>query len=215
MTAGRKVNTLSQSWCTPPKYVRAIKNFWEGNITLDPCSNQYSIVGADTEWTLPNQDGLKEDWNFPTIYVNPPYGADRNRGTTIKDWLTKCAQANNMYHSEIIALIPVAPNTRHWKECVFGRASSICFLYDTRLRFLVNGIDSGKGAPMACCLVYWGDKTNKFYQHFIEFGAVVDITNLLEKQIGEESRYSHNLFGCKISDFSTRQNPEKTQLKSI
>ena len=46
MTAGRKVNTLSQSWCTPPKYVNAIKKFWKGIIELDPCSNEYSIVKA-------------------------------------------------------------------------------------------------------------------------------------------------------------------------
>ena len=46
MTAGRHVNTLSQSWRTPPKYVRAIKDFWGGRIGLDPCSNEYSIVHA-------------------------------------------------------------------------------------------------------------------------------------------------------------------------
>ena len=93
MTAGRKVNTLSQSWGTPPKYVNAIKKFWDGHIGLDPCSNQYSIVGADLEFSLPEKDGLEAEWNIPTIYVNPPYGADRKRGTTIKDWLAKCAEA--------------------------------------------------------------------------------------------------------------------------
>ena len=44
MTAGRHVNTLSQSWGTPPKYVNAIKTFWGGHIGLDPCSNEYSVV---------------------------------------------------------------------------------------------------------------------------------------------------------------------------
>ncbi len=28
--------------------------------------------------------------------------------------------------------------------------------YDTGLRFLENGYDTGKGAPMACCMIYWG-----------------------------------------------------------
>lgn len=186
MTAGRKVNTLTQNWCTPPKYVNAIKRFWNGNIELDPCSNNHSIVNALTEYKLPQHDGLQESWNFKTIYVNPPYGADRNRGTTIKNWLAKCCQAHLEFNSEIIALIPVAPNTTHWKKYIFGQASSICFLYDTRLRFFVDGLDSGKGAPMACCLIYWGNNYDHFFNNFIEYGAVVNIKNLQLKKIGEE-----------------------------
>ncbi len=162
MTAGRHVNTLSQSWGTPPKYVNAVKSFWNGHIGLDPCSNIYSVVNADTEYMLPEKDGLAEPWASATVYVNPPYGADRSRGTTIKDWLAKCAESHRVYGSEIIALIPVAPNTSHWKSYVFGQASSICFLYDTRLKFLEDGKNTGKGAPMACCLVYWGNDTERF-----------------------------------------------------
>lgn len=195
MTAGRKVNTLSQSWCTPPKYVNAIKKFYGGEIDLDPCSNEYSIVGAKTEYRLPKTDGLKKEWNYKRIYVNPPYGMDRERGTTIKDWLSKCVRTHLEYNNEIIALVPVATNTTHWKKCVFGWASSICFLYDTRLRFLVDGKDGGKGAPMACCLIYWGNNNQRFYDTFIEFGAVIDISNLFGKVIGEDLHYSRTIFG--------------------
>lgn len=201
MTAGRKVNTLSQSWCTPPKYVNAIKRFWNGKIDLDPCSNTYSIVNAETEFILPQIDGLEQDWNlYQHIYVNPPYGADRTRGTSIKDWLGKCARTHNESNAEIIALIPVAPNTNHWKQCVFGQASSICFLYDTRLRFLVNGIDAGKGAPMACCLVYWGNNIDGFFNNFIEYGAVVNIQSLKNKRIGRNSLFSKDLFSNEAMD---------------
>lgn len=203
MTAGRRVNTLSQSWCTPHKYVNAIKKFWNGMIELDPCSNEYSIVKAKTEFRLPEHDGLKEKWNYNTIYVNPPYGADRNRGTTIKDWLAKCCQSHKDFGSEIIALIPVAPNTRHWKKYIFGQSSAICFLYDTRLRFLVNGSDTGKGAPMACCLIYWGNNIERFYNSFIVHGAVVDITPLQQKKIGEDNMYNEILFENSITDLNS------------
>lgn len=186
MTAGRHVNTQSQSWGTPAKYVNAIKRFWGGSIALDPCSNPYSIVHAETEYLLPDTDGLSEDWSAPTIYVNPPYGADRERGTTIKHWLVKCVIAHERHGAQVIALIPVAPNTTHWKTCVFGQASAICFLYDTRLRFLENGLDVGKGAPMACCLVYWGEDVERFRSNFMEYGAVIDITSLKEEKIGTE-----------------------------
>ena len=184
MTAGRHVNATSQSWCTPYKYVEAIKLFWNGKIDLDPCSNEYSVVKAEVEYSLPDKDGLKESWDFPTVYVNPPYGADRQRGTTIKNWLAKCAEAHNNYNSEVIALVPVATNTSHWKKCVFGEADAICFLYDTRLRFLENGLDVGKGAPMACCLIYWGDNTERFTDIFIKYGAVINISSLKNKAIG-------------------------------
>ena len=187
MTAGRHVNTQSQSWCTPPKYVNAIKRFWNGIIHLDPCSNEHSIVHAETEFRLPEHDGLKEEWNFETIYVNPPYGSDKERGTTIKNWLAKCCLSHNIYGSEVIALVPVATNTVHWKQYVFGKATAICFLYDTRLRFLVDGLDGGKGAPMACCLVYWGNQLDRFRATFMEYGAVVDITDLKSRKIGNEA----------------------------
>jgi hypothetical protein len=186
MSAGRKVNTLSQHWCTPQKYVEAVKKMFNNNIELDPCSNKYSIVNANVEYMLPENDGLSETWNFRTIYVNPPYGADRIRGTTIKNWLRKCVEAHKKYGSEVLALIPVATNTAHWKYYIFGEAASICFLYDTRLKFIINGDDDNKGAPMACCMVYWGDNILKFQSIFLKFGAVVNTENLIGKKIGKE-----------------------------
>ena len=189
MSAGRTVNSQNQSWGTPPKYVKAIKRFFGGSIALDPCSNEYSIVHAETEFMLPKNDGLREGWDFPTIYMNPPYGADRERGTTIKNWLAKCALTHQKYGSEILALVPVATNTGHWKQSVFGQAKAICFLYDTRLKFLENGSGAGKGAPMACAMIYWGQNLEKFYEIFIEYGAVVDLTNLQDEEIGLTRKY--------------------------
>lgn len=176
--AGRSVHPQSQHWCTPPKYIEAIRKVFNGKIELDPCSNKESIVNADVEYILPKKDGLKEEWNYKTIYINPPYGADRKRGTTIKNWIHKCADSHKKYNSEILALIPVATNTAHWKHYIFGKAVAICFLYDTRLKFLINGTTDNKGAPMACCIVYWGKNSTKFKEVFEQFGAVVDISNL-------------------------------------
>lgn len=194
MTAGRCVNSASKSWCTPHKYVNAIKRFWNGVINLDPCSNEYSVVGAEVEYSLPGHDGLKENWNYPRVFVNPPYGVDRERGTSIKDWLSKCADANRDYGSEVIALVPVATNTSHWKNFVFGVADAVCFLYDTRLRFLENGRDTGKGAPMACCLVYWGNDIAGFRKVFLQYGAAIDISGLKSVFIGDESGCANALF---------------------
>ena len=185
MTAGRNnATSLSQHWCTPPKYVRAIRKFFAGRIELDPCSNKHSIVKAEVEYCLPKTDGLRESWNYGTIFINPPYGADRKRGTTIRDWLRRCAEANARHDSEVLALVPVAVNTRHWKLNVWGAATGVAFLYDTRLRFLVNGKDGGKGAPMSCAMIYWGPQYKRFEAIFLRFGAVVDVRHLQGKEVG-------------------------------
>lgn len=176
MTAGRNVATsFSKDWCTPLKYVHAVRECFGGQIHLDPCSNCNSIVAAQTEYAQPESDGLRETWDFPTIYVNPPYGADRERGSTIKHWLRRCAVAHDMHSSEVLALVPVATNTAHWKLYVWGAATGVAFLYDTRLKFLVDGKDGGKGAPMSCAMVYWGRRYDRFDEIFSRFGAVVDL----------------------------------------
>ena len=179
MSAGRKINTLSQDWGTPRKYVEAVKEVFGGSIDLDPCSNKWSIVGARVEYHFPQQDGLRESWNYPRIYVNPPYGIDQERGTSIKNWLYRCALANSAHGSEVLALVPVATNTGHWKRYVFTKARAVCFLYDTRLRFLVNGKDGGKGAPMSCAMVYWGNNYERFQCVFRKFGAVVNLAEMI------------------------------------
>ena len=184
MSAGRTIKSGSQDWCTPPKYVRAVLEMFDNDIELDPCSNKDSVVNAKTEYIFPQKDGLAEVWNFKSIYVNPPYGIDYHRGTTIKDWLRKCAETQEKYNSEILALIPVATNTSHWKNFIFGKASAICFLYDTRLKFLVDNTTKNKGAPMSCCMVYWGDRIEKFRKVFLKFGAVVNISDLANYSMG-------------------------------
>lgn len=179
MTAGRNnADTLSKHWGTPHKFVAAVREVFGGTIHLDPCSNEWSVVNAEVEWSLPNDDGLHKTWSFPTIYVNPPYGADRERGTRISDWLKKCASAYNDLGAEVIALVPVAANTLHWKESVWAQASSVCFLYDTRVRFLENGREGGKGSPMANAAVYWGVYQERFADAFSPHGAVVNLADV-------------------------------------
>lgn len=188
MSAGRtNSEALSQHWCTPPKYVDAVKEFFGGSIALDPCSNRHSIVNAQVEYSLPETDGLAASWDYPTVFVNPPYGRDRERCTTIRDWLRKCAEAHLEHGVEVLALVPVATNTRHWKQWVFGAATSVAFLYDTRLRFLVDGKDGGKGAPMSCAMVYWGPRHERFERTFIRHGAVVSLEHLNGRSIGSDA----------------------------
>ena len=185
MTAGRHVRSCSQDWGTPQFYVDAVREVL-GKIELDPCSNKYSIVDAKVEY-MPPKNGLDESWDYTTIYVNPPYGMNGRYGGRIADWLARCAAAHEDHGAEVIALVPVATNTSHWKMNVFGKAAAVCFLYDTRLKFLVNGKEGGKGAPMSCAMVYWGRRPRRFSDVFIGYGAVMDLSRLKGVKIGMRS----------------------------
>ena len=175
MSAGRKAVSKKKDWNTPPKYTDIIKEFF-GTIELDPCSNDDSTVGALNEYKLPT-DGLKESWDYKTIYVNPPYGRDVERKTRIYDWLEKGIDAHLSYNSELIYLIPVATNTSHFKDLIFKNACGISFLKDTRLKFWSNGKEDKKGAPMACCIVYFGEDYQKFEDFFSSFGKCFEINS--------------------------------------
>lgn len=177
MTAGRQSISQIKNWCTPQKYVDAVTRVFGGQIDLDPCSNEYSTVHAAVEYMLPEHDGLRESWNYQNIYVNPPYGRDVQRGTSISDWFVRIAQAAQE-GSSIQALVPVATNTKHWKEYVYPVASAICFLYDTRLHFVINGNEDTKGAPMSCCMLYYGSNVEAFSQEFRKYGAVVPLKGI-------------------------------------
>lgn len=177
MTAGRHVVSVTKDWCTPPKIVESVKECFNGTIHLDPCSNDFSFVDAQVEYRLPESDGLRASWDYPTIYVNPPYGSDKQRGTRILHWFERIGEAASR-GSEVIALVPVATNTSHWKRFVYPKAAAICFLYQPRVRFFIRGVEDSKGAPMSCAVIYWGDRQETFTQAFAQHGAVVSLAGV-------------------------------------
>lgn len=163
MSSGRKAVSDKKDWNTPPKLIQPITEFFGGRIDLDPCSNETSLVNARTSFVLPNKNGLNEKWNEKTIFVNPPYG--RNGKTSIYNWPNKAVTEFDE-DKQIIFLIPVATNTKHFKDLIFKHFSAICFLSDTRLKFYSDGLEVKKGAPMACCLCYLGKKNKEFELFF-------------------------------------------------
>lgn len=172
MSVGRRNTGTSKDWGTPGIYAEAVRQFFNGKIGLDPCGNEWSVIHADLEFRLDRgEDGLAERWTAKTIYVNPPYGRDPDRGTSILDWIRKCHETSKA-GSEVVALVPVATNTRHWKNHILGHAS-VCFLRDTRLKFLERGVPGKRGAPMACAFVYWGQRSSDFKSHFGKYGYVI------------------------------------------
>lgn len=173
MSAGRKNNVEKKDYNTPPKYVSVINEFF-GEVDLDPCSNGYSMIDAKQKFLLPI-DGLNQEWNYEKVFVNPPYGRDKVRKTSIYDWIERGVTANEKFGSELLYLIPVATNTKHFKNIIFKKFSCICFLEDTRLKFYNNGKEDIKGAPMSCCFCYLGERENHFLSVFEKFGKCFKI----------------------------------------
>jgi hypothetical protein len=155
-----------------------VRRVFGGIIHLDPCSNEHSLVNAEVNYLLPEHDGLVESWDYPTIYVNPPYGSDVERGTRIAHWFARINDAAAA-GSEVIALVPVATNTGHWKRYVYPVARAICFLYEPRVRFYIDGREDPKGAPMSCAVIYYGEDIERFSEEFSKHGAVIPLNDVV------------------------------------
>ena len=169
MTAGRIFSYNKTDWNTPEKYVKAVLDVF-GYIDLDPCSNINSIVPSRVKYIYPENDGLRDSWDFNRIYINPPFGKGLN-GTTIYDWLGR-GYNETRNGNNVMALIPVATNTKHWKEFVF-KSDVICFLGDTRLKFRINNSENNKGISVSCAMALWGDEyKNKFIEVFENYGNI-------------------------------------------
>jgi len=169
----RKSVSTNKDWCTPAVYADAIRKFF-GIIELDPCSNKYSLVKAQTEFNL-LVNGLAQEWNYKTIFVNPPYGRNKENNTSLKDWILRCQDSHKKYGSEVILLVPASTNTKHWQNIIFQSATAICFLKEPRVKFFNPEYDLSKGAPMACSIVYWGKEVERFIQEFGIFGKVLKV----------------------------------------
>lgn len=174
MTAGRQALSQTKDWCTPPDILDSVREVFEGQIDLDPCSNAFSMVDARVSYKLPDHDGLVESWDFPTIFVNPPYGSDPQRGTRIAHWFARIADAFAS-GAEVITLVPVATNTAHWKRYVYPVAKAVCFLYQPRVKFYIEGKEDPKGAPMSCAVIYYGTNFERFSEAFTRHGAVLPL----------------------------------------
>lgn len=144
---------------TPPWILDLVRSM--GPIALDPCSNEWSTVGALTEWS---KDGLVQSWTdvahgVGSIWLNPPYSKPLM-------WC-QAAHASALFGCIVFALVKNDPTTRWWKllqvhstaRCDFGR----------RISF-VGG--KHKAGQMASSLWYAGPDPHLFAHTFAPFGEV-------------------------------------------
>jgi site-specific DNA-methyltransferase (adenine-specific) len=171
--AGHIKTSKSTTWQTPNHIIDMVKDFYGGEIALDPCaSDNPADHFATHNYFLANKDdGLILPWMEDT-YCNPPYGKG------IDNWVKKANKEKEDCKSDIILLIPASVDTKKYQDTSYGifhNASAICFIKG-RIRF--KGAKAS--APMPCALIYYNGhevyqsvKNVVFCDHFSSLGHCV------------------------------------------
>jgi hypothetical protein len=155
----------TEDWCSPRSILDAVRPIFGGKIDLDPCSNPWSIVGAELEVWLPKWrdqhlatgrelpsrvvagDGLEVPW-VGNVYVNSPFDA-----STLGAFMDRARRAGEAEEASTILLSPSKTDIRAWHRSA-PAAAAICFL-EGRVDFIVPGASSAHGtsAPMPTALL--------------------------------------------------------------
>lgn len=173
------LRTGKTDYNTPQWIVDSVREFFGGEIYLDPCSNVNSMVRAVGNIMLEDPpcaeleiDGLRRvyvrgnglafDWRgHSSVYINPPFGRAQAR------WVTKAASASAADPElEVILLLPANTDTRLWQGTVFPHADGICWIKG-RIVFP----PAEKPIPKGCAFVYFGPRGEAFVEHFSRHGV--------------------------------------------
>jgi phage N-6-adenine-methyltransferase len=159
------LSSQDMTWRTPHGVLQLVRRV--GEISLDPCSGEGSIVGAKVTLDgTADADGLSADWHALAegglVYVNPPYGR------AISSWVEKCAIEHLERGVEVILLTPSRTDTAWWHTGVRGCASAVCF-WSGRITFL----GAKHGAPFPSAVIYYGARVERFRTAFASAGWIV------------------------------------------
>ena len=132
-----------QTWSTPQDfYDRLNKEF---NFTLDPCASDQDAKCA--KYYTVEDDGLKQNWQGETVFMNPPYGRD------IKTWIKKAFTEAKKPNTVVVCLVPSRTDTRYWHDYCM-RATEVR-LIKGRLKFG----DSKNAAPFPSAVVIFDNQS--------------------------------------------------------
>ena len=134
-----------QAFNTPAPILEAIAPM--GGISLDPCSNDGSIVPARVRWAL-EHDGLACPWapqrlRGEIVFVNPPFDE-------LARWVDRCI-LEAAAGCELVLLSPARVDVGWWDRML--DAGAVAALWRGRVRFLGMG-----SAPFPAALTYFGPR---------------------------------------------------------
>ncbi len=120
----RPESHVRQRILTPSYVLGPIRELFGGRIGLDPCTEPDNPTEAQ-RFYCPPQDGCVLSWDMPTVFVNPPYGAAKDR------WVQRCIEEGR--HRAVVLLIPAHMETRT-SQAALKACVSVLFV-QARLRF--------------------------------------------------------------------------------
>ena len=131
----------SNEWYTPKWLFDKLDE--EFNFTLDPCATKESAK-CYKYYTI-DDDGLKQDWQGHTAFVNPPYGS------ALKHWVKKCYE-ESLNGSIVVMLIPSRTETKYWHDYIMKYAHRILFL-NKRIKFETADKKETSSAPFPSAII--------------------------------------------------------------
>ncbi len=114
-------------WLTPPEILEPVRDYFQGPIPLDPCTEPDNPTEALNYLAI---DGLRRRWAYSS-FVNPPYS--KLPGDTvppIRRWAAKIHDEAKR-GTEIIALLPCGArfSTGYWQDHVLTcYLDAVCFV---------------------------------------------------------------------------------------
>lgn len=172
MTQLLQTTASFDGWNTPKPILDCVVEVF-GEIDLDPCSNDYSIVPARHKLDK-TSNGLAASWHVygrsngtqrTRVFCNPPY--DVRTLTTTTDHVV--AQFER-YLTHTITLVP-SKTDQDWFHKSIENAAAVCFI-KRRVPFGKMGLFRGNGA-LACTAFYFGQQAARFKEVFAKIGACV------------------------------------------
>jgi len=121
-----------QDWATPQNVFDELNQ--EFNFTLDPCCTERTAKCK--KFFTPEIDGLKQNWEGESVFVNPPFGREQ------ASWIKKGFEESRKPNTLVVFLIPARTDTRAFHKYLYQKAE-IRFICG-RLKFINPDSDTPK-----------------------------------------------------------------------
>lgn len=169
----------TNEWYTPPWLITIAREFYDGEIDLDPasCELAQSWIKAKKYYTK-EQNGFGHKWIgriwLGKVWLNPPYGSksQTNYGTNV--WCSLAAQYFTNCKAGLEILLLVGGTSQGKKEC---QRLGLTLSFEKRIKFIDHTGLIQKSPPPAPDLIYLGHRNARFVECFGHLGLISQIIN--------------------------------------
>lgn len=153
-------------YLTPEKILVPVRDYFGGQIRLDPATQPENPTSANLFYTGTPHDGLELPWMDKT-FVNPPYGR------VLQDWCRKI-DSESQKNLGIVALLPGQRfETKYWQKHILNDRLSAIVLILGRVPFLRPDGSPAKSNPYGSMLYVYNDDPEQVEKHFGHLGKIL------------------------------------------